>query len=260
MGDEADISSTRQSDVYFARLAEQAERYDEMVESMKKVAQLGTELSDEERNLLSIGYKNVIGARRSSWRIIVSIESKEKQKPVDENSMKILVEYREKIEEELKNLCADVLSCLDSSLIPSAVQCESKVFYHKMKADYHRYLAEFLSGEERQKAAQQSMEAYKAASEEASQLKAIHPVRLGLALNFSVFYYEILNSAENACDLAKTAFEEAVKELDDLKMDAYKDSTLIMQLLRDNLTLWSSESNATDSDKLDGESNETEDP
>jgi len=259
MGDESDISNnTRENDVYFARLAEQAERYDEMVEAMKKVALMGTELSDEERNLLSIAYKNVIGARRSSWRILVSIESKEKQKPVDESTMNILTGYRQKIEEELKKLCADVLSCLENALIPSAVAVESKVFYHKMKADYHRYLAEFLTGAERQNAADKSLEAYKAASEEASQLKAIHPVRLGLALNFSVFYYEILNSAENACDLAKTAFEEAVKELDDLKMDAYKDSTLIMQLLRDNLTLWSSESNATDSDKVDGESNEAE--
>ena len=68
-----------------------------------------------------------------------------------------------------------------------------------------------------------------------------HPIRLGLALNFSVFYYEILNSPDRACHLAKQAFDDAIAELDTLSEDSYKDSTLIMQLLRDNLTLWTSD-------------------
>jgi 14-3-3 protein epsilon len=67
----------REDRVYMAKLAEQAERYDEMLESMKSVATYDTELSVEERNLLSVAYKNVIGARRASWRIISSIEQKE---------------------------------------------------------------------------------------------------------------------------------------------------------------------------------------
>lgn len=86
--------------------------------------------------------------------------------------------------------------------------------------------------------------AYKAASEIATtDLPPTHPIRLGLALNFSVFYYEILNSPERACRLAKTAFDDAIAELDTLSEDSYKDSTLIMQLLRDNLTLWASDVN-----------------
>merc|ERR1712146_317651 len=74
-----------------------------------------------------------------------------------------------------------------------------------------------------------------------SQLTPTHPIRLGLALNFSVFYYEILNSPDRACRLAKRAFDDAIAELDTLSEDSYKDSTLIMQLLRDNLTLWTSD-------------------
>jgi hypothetical protein len=73
------------------------------------------------------------------------------------------------------------------------------------------------------------------------QMQPTHPIRLGLALNFSVFYYEILNSPEKACHLAKQAFDDAIAELDTLNEDSYKDSTLIMQLLRDNLTLWTSD-------------------
>ncbi len=96
--------------------------------------------------------------------------------------------------------------------------------------------------EDRKEAAENSLVAYKTASEIASaELPPTHPIRLGLALNFSVFYYEILNSAERACKLAKAAFDDAIAELDTLSEESYKDSTLIMQLLRDNLTLWTSD-------------------
>ena len=77
-------------------------------------------------------------------------------------------------------------------------------------------------------------------------LEPTNPIRLGLALNFSVFYYEILNSPERACRLAKAAFDDAITELDNLTEDCYKDSTLIMQLLRDNLTLWTSDMQGTE--------------
>jgi 14-3-3 protein epsilon len=83
--------------------------------------------------------------------------------------------------------------------------------------------------------------AYQAATEKANtDLTPTHPIRLGLALNFSVFYYEVLNMPDRACSLAKQAFDDAIGELDDIREDTVKDSTLIMQLLRDNLTLWTS--------------------
>jgi len=110
------------------------------------------------------------------------------------------------------------------------------------QGDYHRYLAEFATGDARKGAAEQSLVAYKAATDVAtSELAPTHPIRLGLALNFSVFYYEILNAPDRACHLAKQAFDEAISELDTLSEESYKDSTLIMQLLRDNLTLWTSD-------------------
>lgn len=113
---------------------------------------------------------------------------------------------------------------------------------HGRKGDYHRYLAEFASGDKKKGASEKSLEAYKEASQVAAQeLPPTHPIRLGLALNFSVFYYEILSSPDRACHLAKQAFDDAIAELDTLSEDSYKDSTLIMQLLRDNLTLWTSD-------------------
>ena len=110
------------------------------------------------------------------------------------------------------------------------------------QGDYYRYLAEFATGDERKSVAENSLVAYKSASDVAlAELAPTHPIRLGLALNFSVFYYEILNSPDRACQLAKAAFDEAIAELDTLSEESYRDSTLIMQLLRDNLTLWTSD-------------------
>ena len=112
------------------------------------------------------------------------------------------------------------------------------------KGDYHRYLAEFTTGDDRKSAAEDALAAYKAASDLAlgdEGLPTTHPIRLGMALNFSVFYYEILSDKERAVKLAKSAFDDAVSELDSLSEESYKDSTLIMQLLRDNLTLWTSD-------------------
>jgi 14-3-3 protein epsilon len=102
-----------------------------MVENMKRVASSDQELTVEERNLLSVAYKNVIGARRASWRIVSSIEQKEESKG-NETQVSMIKTYREKIEAELAQICEDILDVLDKHLIPSAASGESKVFYHKM--------------------------------------------------------------------------------------------------------------------------------
>jgi len=239
------MPADRDDSVYLAKLAEQAERYDEMVDAMKAVAQLNVELTVEERNLLSVAYKNVIGARRASWRIISSIEQKEESKGNDTH-VKRIKEYREKVEKELTDICSDILQILDKNLIAHATSSDSKVFYYKMKGDYHRYLAEFADGDKRKAASENSLQSYKSASEVATELPTTHPIRLGLALNFSVFYYEIMNQPDKACELAKMAFDDAISELDTLSEESYKDSTLIMQLLRDNLTLWTSDMGGED--------------
>ena len=139
---------TREQYVFLAKLAEQAERYDgknlcdiltfnlisfklEIVSNMKEVARMGSELSVEERNLLSVGYKNIVGVRRASWRIVTSIEQKEEARGNADN-VKLIHEYRGTVEKELNSICEDILKVLDENLIPTASTSDPKVFYLKM--------------------------------------------------------------------------------------------------------------------------------
>ncbi|XP_054469592.1 14-3-3-like protein [Anoplopoma fimbria] len=233
-----------------AKLAEQAERYDDMAESMKEVTEKGEELTNEERNLLSVAYKNVVGARRSAWRVLSSIGVKAEG---CDTKQKMVTEYREKVEQELQDICGNVLKLLENHLIPGSTTSESKVFYLKMKGDYFRYLAEVANVDNKSATIASSQSAYQEAFEiSKTDMDSTHPIRLGLALNFSVFYYEILNSPPKACELAKGAFDDAIAELDQLNEESYKDSTLIMQLLRDNLTLWTSDTTAEEGEGGDG--------
>jgi len=114
-----------------------------------------------------------------------------------------------------------------------------------MKGDYYRYIAEFTSDDAKKKAGENARVSYDEAMQAATaELAVTHPIRLGLALNFSVFHYEVLGNPEEACKMARQAFEDAIAELDSVGEESYKDATLIMQLLRDNLTLWTSDQEA----------------
>jgi hypothetical protein len=224
--------------VFLARTAEIAERYDDMARLMRQLVQWTTDakvdLTIEERNLLSVAYKNVIGARRASWRTL-----SEEQ---DESKFNQLVQqFKKQVEKELESICAEVLDLLENYLVKNAdvnqATDEAKVFYLKMSGDYWRYRAE--SASEGSSYDVKSAEYYKKAFTIAERtLEPTHPIRLGLALNYSVCFYEILKKPKEACELAKSAFDLAISKLDKLKEADYKDSTLIMQLLRDNLTLW----------------------
>ena len=227
-----------------ASLAEQAERFDEMTEYMKAVTENANELSNDERNLLSVAYKNSVGARRSSLRII---SNKELETMGSENNL--TKEFRKKVETELTEICNEVLSLLDNLLIKTEISAESQVFYLKMKGDYCRYLAEIASTDDKAVAIEVSERAYEDALEICKeQLPSTHPLRLGLALNFSVFHYESRNSPGLACKLAKKAFNEALADIDSVD----EDSAMIMQMLRDNLTFWAGDV-CDEEDSSDGE-------
>lgn len=219
---------------------------------------MGGLLEQEERNLLSAAFKNVVGAKRSSWRTISSFETKYEDEELD-RKRNYAIRYRESIENEIKDECQTVLSLLDKHLVPgtnvglnSDVPEEkhgelvrTKVFYLKMMGDYSRYLAEVLTDEAKKKAMESAGNAYTDAYDMCEKgvggigrLSKSHPLRLGLALNYSVYYYELLEDQVQACELAKEAFDGALAEIDTVNEKAYKDTTQIMQLLKDNLTSW----------------------
>jgi len=231
--------------VFMARTAETAERYDDMCKIMRELVVTSSqeELTVEERNLLSVAYKNVIGSRRAAWRTLNA--------GVDEGKYDdLVVAYRKQVEVELSDVCLDVLDLLENSLVKwSTKENEARVFYLKMTGDYYRYLAEFVTDKGYES---KNADFNKQAQEISTKvLDPTHPIRLGLALNYSVCFYEILKDKKAACELAKSAFDQAISGLDKLPEASYKDSTLIMQLLRDNLTLWTSESNQGNNDDDD---------
>jgi len=229
--------SDDQSLTKMARTCEAAERYEDMCACMLKLVKLksGNGLAVEERNLLSVAYKNVVGARRASWRVV-------NQEVNNSASSQTLPVYKRQIEEELEEICNEILNALKSDLIVQGECDEAQVFYLKMGADYYRYLAEAITNNSEYKT--QASDMYSQAYEIAKQkLTSTSPVRLGLALNYSVCLYEIVKEQDKACTMAKEAFDAAISELDKLEETDYKDSTLIMQLLRDNLTLWTSADN-----------------
>jgi len=231
--------------VFMARTAETAERYEDMCRVMRELVKWTdgkkVDLTVEERNLLSVAYKNVIGARRASWRTLNVDERKDDA---------LIVEYKKQVENELHIICKDVLDLLENVLVKNNTkEDESRVFYLKMTGDYYRYLSEFVTDKTYDiKAAKFYKDAMVIAEAE---LTPTHPIRLGLALNYSVCYYEILKDKKKACELARDAFDKAISKLDQLDEAQYKDSTLIMQLLRDNLTLWTSDSQEADSENPD---------
>jgi len=244
-----------------ATLAERAECYEDMVVFTKAMVEkrlAETEkdghktpvLQSAERNLFSVAYKNVVGSRRQAWRSLQSAAEEDKEKD-------LIQKYQAKVAEEIRNCCVEIQGLLeklaaatakvegntptpDPAAEDSKKEVDDWVFYKKMMGDYYRYLREVFADNDTYKDAAQKN--YEEAMEKAKKtLEPTNPTRLGLALNFSVCNYEILNDGDKACALAKEAFDEAIEKLDSLNDASYKDSTLIMQLLRDNLTIWTKE-------------------
>lgn len=239
----SDIIASMDSDKLEAlsQAAEAAERYEDMVQVMNALVSRKIEknekLTSDVRNLLSVAYKNVVGAKRSSWRML-------NEDMTFDVKASILETFKKQVEQELQATCEEVLAILKklsdqnkARLEEADADFECQVFYLKMIGDYYRYLTEaFRENEDYKKSCNKYYdEAMDLAKEH---LEATHPTRLGLALNFSVCHYEILEQKDDACKLAKEAFDEAIEKLDSLNDSSYKDSTLIMQLLRDNLTIW----------------------
>ena len=188
--------------IFMARVAEQCERYDDMVEFLRPILkEKGGDFSVEERNLLSVGFKNLIGGKRTAIRTISAIE----QNPKYTKFGPALGNYKRKIELELQKNCQDIIDMIKNDAMKTGSDIEGKSFFLKMVGDYYRYMAESAQADVLEKARNGALSSYKEAEIAGKELPACNPIKLGLALNFSVFYYEVMQDSKQACALAETA-------------------------------------------------------
>ena len=224
--------------IFMARVAEQAERFDDMVMYLQNVVQSKNEdFTTEERNLLSVGFKNQIGSKRTAIRTISAIEQNPKYSKFGEE----LKKYKTQIEKELYDQCIAIVDIVKGQCMNVAATDETKAFFYKMIGDYYRYVAECAQADKLDSVRNGALENYQLAQTTSESLNACNPIRLGLALNFSVFHYEVMNNHKQACELGEQALSDALEKIDDVDEETFRDAKSIIELLKENLSLWKEE-------------------
>jgi len=227
---------TTEENIFLARVAEQAERFEDMVTYLAAVLDTkGGEVTADERNLLSVAFKNLISSKRAACRTIAAIE----QNPKYSKFSDALAKYKETIESQLTADCEKVVLMIQEKVLAKDCDGEAKAFFVKMVGDYYRYIAENAKDSKLEEVKQKALKAYDEANE--ITLPPCNPIKLGLALNFSVFHYEVMKNHKAACDLADKALQEALDKIDELEEDDFRDAKSIIELLKENLTLWKEE-------------------
>jgi 14-3-3 protein epsilon len=225
-----------EENIFLARVAEQAERFDDMVDFLESILeQKGADVSSDERNLLSVAFKNLISSKRSACRTIAAIE----QNPKYSKYSDVLGTYKARIETQLIADCQRVIDMINSKVLSKSSADEAQAFFDKMVGDYYRYIAENAKGDQLESVKQNALKAYEQANK--IPLPACNPIKLGLALNFSVFHYEVMKNPKIAIELADQALQEALDKIDELEEDDFRDAKSIIELLKENLTLWKEE-------------------
>lgn len=242
-------AETKDKYLWKAKLAQEANRYEDMAEYMRLVAETGAPMTKDEDNMLAVAYKRVLDAKRSSRRTLTSVEQKD---GIASWEAAVARDYRVHVDDEQRTLCNEVLSVINGwrqAGRAADTDPATGVFYLKLTADYKRYAAEATDDPDARAAVvAESRAAYEQADTLGRRvLRPIDPVRLGLMLNYSVFLYQVCNQRQQGHDLAKRAFDEAVAEIDSIEDYMYEDSTLILRLIRDNLTIWIQENNGASS-------------
>ena len=227
-----------------ARVAEQSERFRDMVDFLKPVIrEKGAGLSTDERNLLSVAFKNLVSQQRTAIRTISAIEQNQKYAKFAGG----MGSYKKSIEEELYRNCDEIINIIKSDVLTKSSDDEGRAFFLKMIGDYCRYIAESAKEERLAKTKNDALLAYQEASTLAEKsLNPCNSIRLGLALNFSVFHYEVMQDVKKACQLGDKALQDALDKLDDCDEETFRDAQSIIELLRENLALWKEEEEGGD--------------
>ena len=225
-----------EKNIFLARVAEQAERFEDMVSFLQEVlVEKGADVTSDERNLLSVAFKNLISSKRAACRTIAAIEQNPKYSKFSDS----LADYKKEIESKLSADCQKVVDMINEKVLARPCEGEPKAFFVKMVGDYYRYIAENAKGDELETVRQYALKAYNEAN--GISLAPCNPIKLGLALNFSVFHYEVMKNHKAACELADQALQEALDKIDELEEDDFRDAKSIIELLKENLTLWKEE-------------------
>ena len=207
-----------------------------MVDQLEFVlAEKGADVTSDERNLLSVAFKNLISSKRAACRTIAAIE----QNPKYSKFGDALAGYKNGIEQKLQDDCQRIIDMINQKVLAKPCDGEPKAFFVKMVGDYYRYIAENAKGDNLEKVKQSALAAYNEAN--AITLPPCNPIKLGLALNFSVFHYEAMKNHKAACDLADQSLQDALDKIDELEEDDFRDAKSIIELLKENLTLWREE-------------------
>jgi 14-3-3 protein epsilon len=229
--------------VFLTRLTERAGRYAEMRSYVTSLVQQGYNLDTSERQLFSVAYRECISVHRNTWRTLHTLLKSEQSAETIAYSRSLI----SAAESSIKSISRDILSLLSKHLLPTCANPESKVYYLKLEGDYKRYMAEISSGKEHAEWSEDCHNSYKSAADLAlSCLKPVDPTRLGLFMNFSVFYYEVYNSPERACILAKAACDEAIdggleyaaQNVEKEGEHVFAGSAEIVRLMQNNLSKW----------------------
>lgn len=237
------ISTLSKDDILFlARLSDKAARYDRMKDLMKQFIIEGYELTPTERQLFSVAFRDVISTKRSSWRALFAIKGDAIH---DEGREAAVAEHLSDLSHDIETISKDVLGLISNHILPLCTNPESKVFFLKLQADYERYIAEVSTSAAHSRWASKSFESYKSAADLAlCCLPPTHPTRLGLMLNFSIYYYEIDNSPERACVLARATYEDALEGGllgKRLRGEEYDASLETLRCINSNLKRWTSQ-------------------
>mmetsp|Transcript_22872 Transcript_22872/g.22720 ORF Transcript_22872/g.22720 Transcript_22872/m.22720 type:complete len:237 (-) Transcript_22872:59-769(-) len=232
--------------IFMARVADQAERYVDMVDFLEQIVDDSEgDVNTDVRNLLSVGFKNLISGQRSAWKTVQAIEQNKKYADYQADCES----YRGKIGEELASNCEKVVNIVKNKCLVKAQEDEAKVFYLKMIGDYYRYTAESATGDQLAAVTENALKYYDEATKAGENLKPYNSTKLGLALNFSVFHYELKNDSSKACLIAEEALNGAKEKIDDMDNEEARDALSIIELLKENLDLWKEEEANGDDDE-----------
>ena len=223
-----------------AQVAEEAERYEDASKYIEDlIKKKKDDLTKEEKNIFYNSNKYIINSKRCSLRSTHLIEEKEKKH--SSQYIPIVTNFKNILESEIIDVCKNIINLINNYLLKKTITDESKIFYLKMKGDYCRYLCEIINSNENQNYIDESEKSYKEANDLAQNLPWTNSVRLGLSLNYSVFYYEIKKNVNQAIKIGKEAIKGAKKQNDKIKEDEDKDALLTLQTLKENILIWEKE-------------------